>query len=152
MEICAVIKVQKKPPESVPLNGLWFSGTFSPADPLMGKAYGHLDAGDPITEDRKWEIKTGMPMMGSLLTTASGLLFAGDLKGYAHAYDASSGQELRRFNLGSGTHGGPVTYAVGGKQYLLFPSGLSPAALGGFLNSGQKLQSTPAELHLSHFA
>jgi len=41
-------------------------------------------------------------MMVSLLTTASVLLFAGDLKGYAHAYDAKTGEELLKVNLGSG--------------------------------------------------
>jgi hypothetical protein len=38
-------------------------------------------------------------MMGSLLTTASALLFAGDL---THAYDAKIGEELWKVNLGSG--------------------------------------------------
>jgi alcohol dehydrogenase (cytochrome c) len=44
-------------------------------------------------------------MYSSLLTTAGGLLFAGDLKGNALAYDAATG---------SGFRGGPVTYIAGG--------------------------------------
>ena len=89
--------------------------------------------------------------MGSLLTTASGLLFAGDLKGFAHAYDAKTGEELWKFNLGSGTRGGPVTYAVSGKQYIIFPSGLGSQALGFVAQIWPELNDYPAGAALSAF-
>lgn len=130
LEACNTVEIDKGAPESVPLSALFYGGTATAADPPNGKAHGHLDARDPLTGERKWTINTGMPMMGSLLTTGSGLLFAGDLKGFAHAYDAKTGEELWKFNLGSGTRGGPVSYAVNGKQYIVFPAGLGSQALG----------------------
>jgi alcohol dehydrogenase (cytochrome c) len=130
---------------------LWFGGTPTAANPPNGKAHGHLDARDPLTGQRKWTINTGMPMMGSLLTTGSGLLFAGDLKGWAHAYDASTGEELWKFNLGSGTRGGPVTYSVNGKQYLVFPSGLGSAAISLVAQLWPELTDYPAGAALIAF-
>ncbi len=151
MEICNVVEVDKNPPETIPLAGLWFGGTPTAANPPNGKAHGHLDARDPLTGQRKWTINTGMPMMGSLLTTGSGLLFAGDLKGWAHAYDASTGEELWKFNLGSGTRGGPVTYSVNGKQYLVFPSGLGSAAISLVAQLWPELTDYPAGAALIAF-
>jgi alcohol dehydrogenase (cytochrome c) len=151
MEICNVVEVDKSAPESIPLAGLWFGGTPTAANPPNGPAYGHLDARDPISGERKWQIKTGMPMMGSLLTTGSGLLFAGDLKGWAHAYDAKTGEELWKFNLGSGTRGGPVTYAVNGKQYIIFPSGLGSAAISLVAQLWPELTDYPAGAALIAF-
>jgi alcohol dehydrogenase (cytochrome c) len=151
MEACNVVQIEKGPPESVPLSALYYGGTATAADPPNGKAHGHLDARDPLTGERKWKIDTGMPMMGSLLTTASGLLFAGDLRGYAHAYDAKTGEELWKFNLGSGTRGGPVTYAVDGKQYIIFPSGLGSQALGFVSQIWPELNDYPAGAALVAF-
>ena len=58
-------------------------------------------------------------------TTGGGVLFAGDLKGNALAYDASTGKQLWSFYTGSGYRGGPVTYTADGHQYVLFPAELA---------------------------
>lgn len=39
------------------------------------------------------------------------------------ATDASTGKELWNFRTGSGARGGIVSYAVGGRQFILVPSG-----------------------------
>jgi len=45
-----------------------------------------------------------------------------------YAYDGRSGTELWRFNTGSGSRGGIVSYMAGGEQYILVPSGIGSAA------------------------
>ena len=62
-------------------------------------------------------------MVSSLLATAGGLVFAGEPSGYVDAFDARTGTVLWRFQAGSGLHGNPVSYSVGGRQYLAVPTG-----------------------------
>ena len=78
----------------------------------------------PLTGKVAWQVNSDIPLYSSALSTGGGLVFMGDAKGVAHAYDAKTGKELWTFNLGSGIHGGPVTYEAGGHQYVAFPSGL----------------------------
>lgn len=130
VEACNSFDIQKMQPETVPLSALYYGGTPAAENPPGTKAYGHLDARDPITGEVKWELKFDQPMYSSLMTTAGGLLFDGDLKGNALAYDASTGKQLWSFNTGSGFRGGPVTYTADGHQYVLFPSGIGGFGLG----------------------
>ena len=62
----------------------------------------------------------------SLLATGSGLLFGGDVNGRFRAYDQRTGKVLWETNLGSSVTGYPITYAVGGKQYVAVSTGTSP--------------------------
>jgi alcohol dehydrogenase (cytochrome c) len=88
-----------------------------------GKAPGRLDARDPITGERKWTFEMPIPSFGSVLTTGGGLVFNGDPLGIIRAFDADNGKVLWTFNTGSGLRSGIVSYSVGGKQYILVPSG-----------------------------
>jgi alcohol dehydrogenase (cytochrome c) len=124
VEACMTIEIQKQPPETVPLSSYYFGGTPSPAKTPDGQAYSHLDARDPLTGKVAWQVNSDIPLYSSALSTGGDLVFMGDAKGVAHAYDAKTGKELWTFNLGSGIHGGPVTYEAGGHQYVVFPSGL----------------------------
>ncbi len=130
VEACNSFEIQRQQPESVTISGLYYGGVPAAENLPDSKAYGHLDARDPISGQVKWELKFDQPMYGSLMTTAGGLLFAGDLKGNALAYDAATGKQLWSFYTGSGIKGGPVTYEAGGHQYILFPSGLGGFGLG----------------------
>ena len=62
-------------------------------------------------------------MMGGALATAGGVVFTGNLEGYALAFDDTSGELLWKFQTGSSLRGQPVTYKVGGRQYVAIPSG-----------------------------
>jgi alcohol dehydrogenase (cytochrome c) len=64
-----------------------------------------------------------VPGFANVLTTAGGLVFNGDPFGIVRAFDADTGRVLWSFNTGSGLHGGTVSYAINGKQYILVPSG-----------------------------
>ncbi len=99
-------------------------------DPPGDKASARLQAVEPRTGKVKWSVDYELPGYGSVLSTAGGLVFNGDPKGYVYAYDADSGDVLWKFNTGSGIRAGIVSYAVDGKQYILVPSGWGSLAPG----------------------
>ena len=58
------------------------------------------------------------------MSTASGLVFAGDHEGYFNAFDARTGKQLWSYRTGSPIWGAaPMTYMLDGRQYVLIPSG-----------------------------
>jgi PQQ-dependent dehydrogenase (methanol/ethanol family) len=81
------------------------------------------------TGDTVWlrEQRAGML---SLMSTAGGLVFGGDVNGRFRAYDQDTGEVLWEVNLGSPVNGYPVAYAVGGKQYVAVSTGGSGLAFG----------------------
>jgi alcohol dehydrogenase (cytochrome c) len=84
-----------------------------------------LMALDPETGKTAWQY----PQTGSggswagTMTTAGGLVFFGnDAEGF-EAVDARTGQSLWHFNTGQSVHASPMSYAIGGKQYVAIASG-----------------------------
>jgi len=75
----------------------------------------------------KYEQRAGMT---SLVTTASGLIFAGDTNGRFRAFDQDTGKILWEVNLGSPVTGYPITFLAGGKQYVAISTGSSLATGG----------------------
>ena len=61
----------------------------------------------------------------SLVTTGGGLVFGGDMNGRFRAFDQETGEVLWEINLGSPLTGFPITYAVGGRQYVAASTGTS---------------------------
>lgn len=88
-----------------------------------GSSYGHLSAIDPTTGEVKWRYKDDYPLVGGTLATAGGLVFTGNQSGYALAFDDTSGELLWKFQTGSTVRGQPITYKIGGRQYVAVPSG-----------------------------
>jgi len=95
-----------------------------PGDLRMGGApdkwssgIGTLTAFDVATGDSKWQYKSRYPMRSSVLATAGGVLFSGDLEGDVLAFNARDGQVLWKFSAGSMPQNS-MTYSVDGKQYL----------------------------------
>jgi PQQ-dependent dehydrogenase (methanol/ethanol family) len=84
----------------------------------------------------KYEQRAGMT---SLLGTASGLLFAGDVNGRFKALDQRSGKLLWEVNLGSPITGYPAAFAVNGKQYVAVSTG-SALATGGLARMTPELR------------
>lgn len=57
------------------------------------------------------------------MTTAGGLVFFGDDSGMLEAVDAGSGTPLWHFNTGQEIHASPMSYAVGGVEYVAIAAG-----------------------------
>jgi len=124
--------------------GVFYLGAEFPTHPGPGGHMGELIAWDPIGQKKVWGIKEELPFNGGTLTTAGGLVFAGNLLGAFRAIDANTGKVLWTMNLGSGIGAGPVTYAVGGKQYVAIVVGRT-AAIPAFLGEvgKQMVAATP---------
>ena len=75
----------------------------------------------------KYEQRAGTT---SLVATGGGLLFGGDAAGRFRAFDQQTGKVLWEVNLGSQVTGYPVTYAVGGRQFVAVSTGSSLATGG----------------------
>jgi PQQ-dependent dehydrogenase (methanol/ethanol family) len=86
---------------------------------------GELMAWDPVKRRKAWSIKQTYPYNGGTMTTAGNLVFFGDWLGMFHAYNAKTGDELWKFNVGSGVGAGAMTYQVDGKQYVAIVAGRS---------------------------
>ena len=86
--------------------------------------FGALRAIDPVTGDRKWEFRYPNVSSSGVLTTASGLVFAGDGDGNIMAFESKTGKNLWHYQLGIMIRStGGTTYMVDGRQYILVPSG-----------------------------
>ena len=71
-------------------------------------------------EARHW----GSPGVGGALVTAGGLVFiAGTLDQHLRAFDLETGRELWSMPLPAGGHALPMTYATGGRQYVVLAAG-----------------------------
>ncbi len=89
-------------------------------------AGGHLSelkAWDPVKQTAVWGIKEDLPFLGGAMSTASGLVFYGNTHGELKAVDAKTGALLWKFNVGTGILQSPITYVMGGKQYLAVVAG-----------------------------
>jgi alcohol dehydrogenase (cytochrome c) len=93
---------------------------------------------DPFTGEIKKKLHAPYPDNSAALATAGGLLITGFTDGSVVAYDDTSLEELWRFNVGSGINAPPMTFEVGGRQYLAIQSGLN--------RNGRNINSMTPEL------
>jgi len=64
----------------------------------------------------------------SLVATGGGLVFGGDDNGRFRAFDDKTGKVLWETNLGAPVSGFPISFAVGGKQFVAVSTGTSLVA------------------------
>ncbi|MEO8628716.1 MAG: PQQ-binding-like beta-propeller repeat protein [Betaproteobacteria bacterium] len=100
---------------------LWLGGAFKviPTE----KQWGRLSAVNLDTGKVAWKADTDQPLIGGVLATAGNLVFTGEGNGNINAYDAKSGSKLWSFQCGAGVNSPPVSYTVGGKQYIAVAAG-----------------------------
>jgi alcohol dehydrogenase (cytochrome c) len=73
------------------------------------------------------------PTESGMLSTDGGLLFTGHMTGKFAVYDAATLNEVYSFNLGTPITAPPMTYSVGGKQYIAVVAGGAVGVRGGGL-------------------
>lgn len=100
------------------------SSTGGGARKMSEHAYGALRAIDPTTGARKWEFKYPAPSLSGVMSTAAGLVFAGDNEGNFTAFDSTNGRPLWYYPTGSSIWGAAsMTYMLDGRQYVLIAAG-----------------------------
>jgi len=85
--------------------------------------HGLLVAMDPVSGRVVWRTRTERPLVGGVLVTAGGLVFAGTLSGRLAAWDARTGERLWSGETEAGCASGPVTYEVQGRQFVAVACG-----------------------------
>ena len=103
--------------------GAAFLGAGFTIKPLYEDHIGVLRAMDPATGKIVWEAKNDAPLWGGAMATGGNLVFYGTPEGYFKAVDATTGQELWKFQTGSGVVGQPATWTIDGEQYVAVASG-----------------------------
>jgi PQQ-dependent dehydrogenase (methanol/ethanol family) len=100
---------------------LWLGGAFKaiPGEKQWGNVVGvNVDSGEIA-----WETRTEQPMIGGALTTAGGLVFAGEGNGLFKAYDANTGKVLWSFQGGAGVNAAPMAFEVNGRLHIAVAAG-----------------------------
>jgi alcohol dehydrogenase (cytochrome c) len=80
--------------------------------------YGILQAIDLASRKVVWTTRELPPPVSAALATGGGLVFNGDADRWFKAYDDKTGKLLWRVRLDNVPTSAPITYSVGGRQYV----------------------------------
>lgn len=123
----ACMNVEMYTDEPTPLDG--YALDWVAAWPPDKDQVGRIDAVDVSTGETVWQHERRVSI-GSLHTTAGGIVFGGDMNRRFFAFDQETGELLYEVPLGAPVSGQMISYAVDGKQYVAVPVG---GAIHGFL-------------------
>jgi alcohol dehydrogenase (cytochrome c)/quinohemoprotein ethanol dehydrogenase len=90
---------------------------------VAGTLKGRLVAWDPVAQKARWTVEHPGPWNGGLLATGGGLVFQGTTGSEFNAYHAGTGKKLWSFAAQTGVVAPPITYTVGGEQYVAVLAG-----------------------------
>ncbi len=126
------------------------NAVFHDGLPLLKPPYGHLTALDLNRGEILWHVPfgddarlrahpalKGVPLPAKLgaagvqgpMLTKTGLLFVGGGDTALHAVDAKTGADVWSYPFARRTGGNPMTYVVGGKQYVVIAAGSGAEAV-----------------------
>ena len=91
---------------------------FWPAENQPRDYPASLQAWDPVKQELVWAVAQDKSWNAGTLTTAGNLVFQGRSDGKLLAYNALNGDIVWTYDLGLGISAPPITYKIGGKQYL----------------------------------
>jgi quinoprotein glucose dehydrogenase len=103
--------------------------------PCIKPPWGKLTAVDMVHGTIKWQIplgdtpfihmNVGVPVLGGPIVTAGGLVFiaASLTDDRFRAFDVETGKMLWEVKLPAGGQATPMTYSIGGRQYLVIAAG-----------------------------
>ena len=112
------------------------SGYRGESDPALPGAHtSHLTAWDPVAQKARWIVKLPGNWPGGTMATGGDLVFEGRIDGRFVAYDAKSGKAVWSFQADAPVVAPPISYSVGGKQYVTVLTG-SGASGGGIFSEG----------------
>ena len=121
------------------VKGNFAGGTTTDA----GRITSSIVALDPSTNEVKFRKDLPYPNFAGTVSTAGGIVFTALLDGTILALDDQTLEELWSVNVGTGFNAPPMTYSVGGKQYVAIASGL-------FRNAKNKLARSPELRNLAN--
>lgn len=104
-------------------------GSTSVALPNL-PASSHVTAVDARSGDIRWRATVEVTSndlvrgVGGVLSTAGGVVFAG-YRSFFRAFDADSGRELWKLNLGGNVRGSPISFTLDGRDYVAVSAGHS---------------------------
>ena len=113
--------------------GSGYKGESDPA--LPGAHTSHLTAWDPLTQSPRWKVDLPGNWPGGTMATAGDLVFQGRIDGVFVAYDARSGKAVWTFQADAPIAAPPISYSVGGRQYVTVITG-NGASGGGIFSAG----------------
>jgi len=105
-------------PSGLPCNAPpW--GTIAAVDLFEGKKVWDVPLGSFIPN-----ATTGTITLGGPMATGGGIVFtAAAMDNYLRAFDSETGTEIWKYQLPAGGQATPMTYSLGGKQYLVISAG-----------------------------
>jgi quinoprotein glucose dehydrogenase len=114
--------------------GMYRTFLLSPAKvPCNRPPWGATVAVDLSTGRKVWEVplgtmvpgkQTGSPNLGGPMATAGGLVFtSATLDAVFRAFDSETGKEVWTYQLPAGGQATPMSYTVGGTQYVVIAAG-----------------------------
>ena len=109
----------------------WNGGAYKTAD----RYESNLTAIDPVTGEIKKTVHLQYPNYSGTVSTGGGLVFLGLTDGTVAAFDDTTLEQLWKINVGSGFSAPPMTFEVGGKQYIAIASGPSSSAKAKLINT-----------------
>jgi quinoprotein glucose dehydrogenase len=120
--------------------GVSLGGFLSPVGiPCLQPPWGTIAALDLKTNEIVWQhpvgtirdeapvplpFRLGVPMLGGPIVTAGGVAFlTSTMDYYIRAFDVTTGEEIWRDRLPAGGQSNPMTYAEGGRQFVVTADG-----------------------------
>jgi alcohol dehydrogenase (cytochrome c) len=92
--------------------------------PGTHRQMGRLTAVNTSSMKIAWTWQQQAPFLTAALSTKSGVAFIGDFDRVFHAVDVRTGKQLWSTRLGNTVQGYPVSFSIGGKQYIAVTTGL----------------------------